>query len=67
MTGFREDMAEGDEISASVLFLLLIFYIFVADDELNIMFMKKLSFLCLATPPIDASSQGITILQYMKD
>lgn len=51
MTGFREDMAEGDEISASVLFLLLILYIFVADDELNIMFMKKISFLCLATPP----------------
>lgn len=65
MTGFREDMAEGDEISASVLFLLLILYIFVADDELNIMFMKKISFLCLATP-IDASSQGITILQDMK-
>lgn len=66
MTGFREYMAEGDEISASVLFLLLILYIFVADDELNIMFMKKLSFLCLATP-IDASSQGKTILQDMKD
>lgn len=65
MTGFREDVAEGDEISASVLFLLLILYIFVADDELNIMFMKKLSFLCLATP-IDASSQGIIILQDMK-
>lgn len=67
MTGFREDMAEGDEISASVLFLLLILYIFVADDELNIMFMKKLSFLCLATHPIDASSRGITILQDKKD
>ena len=67
MTGFRGDMAEGDEISASVLFLLLILYIFVADDELNIMFMKKFSFLCLATTPIDSSSQGITILQDMKD